>query len=152
VSWGPQPIGEEVRRELGRFGPTGAMAEIVEAWPGAVGQSIARNAWPARVARDGTLHVNTSSSAWAFELGLLEGQIRERLGEALGDDAPKGLRFAPGRLPAAAPPAPEERRKPAPAPTSQHLREGERLAAPIEDENLRKLVAKAAAASLAKAP
>ena len=30
--------------------------------------AIAANAWPARIARDGTLHVATSSSAWAFEL------------------------------------------------------------------------------------
>jgi hypothetical protein len=152
VSWGPQPIGAEVRRELGRFGPTGAMAEIVEAWPAAVGDSISRNAWPARVARDGTLHVNTSSSTWAFELELHESQIRERLREALGADAPKGLRFAPGRLPAAAPPAPDEARNETPAPTAEQVREGERLAASIEDENLRELVAKAAAASLAKAP
>ncbi len=152
MSWGPQPIGNEVRRELGRFGPTGAMAEIVEAWPDAVGESIARNAWPARVARDGTLHVNTSSSAWAFELGLLEAQIRGRLEQALGKDAPRALRFAPGRLPAAAAPAPEEAPKQAPKPSADQLREAERLAAPIEDENLRELVAKAAAASLAKAP
>jgi hypothetical protein len=44
----PEPIGEYVRRELKRFGPSGAMAEIVRAWPAAVGESIARNAWPAR--------------------------------------------------------------------------------------------------------
>jgi hypothetical protein len=128
------------------------MAEIVEAWPDAVGDSISRNAWPARVARDGTLHVNTSSSAWAFELGLLEAKIRGRLVEALGKDAPKALRFAPGRLPAAAPPASETAPEQAPRPSADQLREAERLAASIEDENLRELVAKAAAASLAKAP
>ena len=68
-----EPIGEEVRRELGRFGPGGAMAEIVAAWPVAVAAAIAANAWPARIARDGTLHVATSSSAWAFELTHLAG-------------------------------------------------------------------------------
>jgi hypothetical protein len=128
------------------------MAEIVEAWPGAVGESIAHNAWPARVARDGTLHVNTSSSAWAFELGLLEAQIRGRLDQALGKDAPKALRFAPGRLPAAAPAAVEAASEESARPSAEQRREGERLAAQIEDENLRELVAKAAAASLAKAP
>src|ERR687897_888182 len=95
----PESIGGEVQRELRRFGPAGAIGEIVKAWPTAVGDSIARNAWPARVSRDGTLHVATSSSAWAFELGLLEADIRERLGAALGPDAPPPLRFAPGRLP-----------------------------------------------------
>jgi hypothetical protein len=147
----PERIGGEVGRELKRFEPTGAMAEIVRAWPAAVGGSIARNAWPARVGRDGTLHVATSSSAWAFELGLLESDVRERLAAALGADAPTRLRFAPGRLPE--PPregAGEDRIEP-PEPTPAQEREAARLAAPIEDENLRKVVAKAAAASLAKA-
>jgi predicted nucleic acid-binding Zn ribbon protein len=147
-----EPIGENVRRELKRFGPTGAMAEIVRAWPAAVGEAIARNAWPARVTRDGTLHVATSSSAWAFELGLLEADIRGRLIPALGADAPKGLRFAPGRLPEPrSPKADPEGAKP-PRPSPDDRREAERLAATIEDENLRKVVARAAAASLAKTP
>jgi len=147
----PEPIGEGVRRELKRFGPSGAIAEIVRAWPAAVGDSIARNAWPARVARDGTLHVATSSSAWAFELGLLEADIRGRLATALGADAPKGLRFAPGRLPEPESPKPDPERARPPRPSPDDRREGERVAATIEDENLRKVVAKAAAASLAKA-
>jgi hypothetical protein len=147
----PEPIGREVQRELKRFGPVGAMAEIVKAWPAAVGDSIARNAWPARVSRDGTLHVATSSSAWAFELGLLEPHIRERLDAALGPDAPPRLRFAPGRLPEPSREAAGERRVEPPEPTPAQEREAARLAAPIEDENLRKVVAKAAAASLARA-
>ena len=51
-----------------RFGPQGALGEIAERWPEAVGEAIARNAWPSRIARDGTLHVNTADSIWAFEL------------------------------------------------------------------------------------
>jgi hypothetical protein len=147
----PEPIGGEVDRELRRFGPAGAMGEIVKAWPGAVGDSIARNAWPARVSRDGTLHVAASSSAWAFELGLLEADILGRLEATLGADAPRRLRFAPGRLPEPARQAPAESVLRPPQPTPAQQREAERLAAPIEDENLRKVVAKAAAASLAKA-
>jgi hypothetical protein len=151
VSWLPQRIGEELRRELGRFGPAGAMAEIVEAWPAAVGDSIARNAWPARTSRDGTLHVNTSSSAWAFELGLLEADIRGRLESALGSEAPPRLRFAPGRLPEPPREIPENRPARPPQPSPEEQREADRLVAPIEDENLRKIVAKAAAASLVRA-
>ena len=146
----PEPIGGEVQRELKRFGPAGAIGEIVKAWPDAVGTAIARNAWPARVARDGTLHVATSSSAWAFELGLLEADIRKRLETALGADAPAGLRFAPGRLPEPAREAPNERPARPPEPTAEQEREAERLAERIEDENLRKIVAKAAAQSLAR--
>jgi predicted nucleic acid-binding Zn ribbon protein len=148
----PERIGQDVRQELGRFGPAGAIAEVVAVWPKAVGDSIARNAWPARISRDGTLHVSTSSSAWAFELGLLEAKLRDCLTEALGDHAPPRLRFAPGRLPEGAAPDPSEAANRAPEVTDQHLQAGEELAATISDENLRKIVAKAAAASLAKPP
>lgn len=146
----PERIAGDVRRELERFGVPGAIADVVAAWPSAVGSSIARNAWPARIARDGTLHVSTSSSAWAFELGLLEAQLRERLIEALGERSPTQLRFAPGRLPEPAAPEGSEAAARPPNVTAQHVQAGEELAAPISDENLRKLVAKAAAASLAR--
>lgn len=145
----PERIGDDVRRELDRFGPAGAIADVVAVWPDAVGDSIARNAWPARIARDGTLHVSTSSSTWAFELGLIESRLVERLTEALGDRAPTTLRFAPGRLPEAGPEA-DDRRTAAPKVTDQHLQAGEEVAGPIDDEKLRKLVAKAAALSLAR--
>jgi hypothetical protein len=148
----PERIGGDVRRELDRFGPAGAIADVVAAWPDAVGDSIARNAWPARISRDGTLHVSTSSSAWAFELGLLEAKLRDCLAEALGDQAPPRLRFAPGRLPEGAAPDPSDAESRRPEVTDQHLQAGEELAATISDENLRKIVAKAAAASLAKSP
>jgi hypothetical protein len=136
-------LGDEVKRELGRFGPESGIAELVEAWPEAVGETIARSAWPARVARDGTLHVNTADSIWAFELTSRAAEIAERLGV-------KAVRFAPGRLPEADETDPKEA-EPRPLEPSESLRqEGARLAAGIEDENLRKIVARAAAASLAK--
>ena len=148
----PERIGDDVRREFERFGTPGAIADVVAVWPEAVGDQIAQNAWPARIARDGTLHVATSSSAWTFELGLLEETLRERLAGALGERAPTRLRFAPGRLPETSPCEPERPENRAPAVTSQHLQAGEELAATISDENLRKLVARAAAASLARPP
>jgi predicted nucleic acid-binding Zn ribbon protein len=148
----PDRIEDDVRRELGRLGPGGAIADVVAAWPEAVGDSIARNAWPARIARDGTLHVATSSSAWAFELGLLEEELRGRLRERLGEKTPASMRFAPGPLPEAAAPEPVEGQARAPQVTEQHVQAGEELSAPISDENLRKIVAKAAAASLANRP
>jgi len=139
-------LGDEVKRELGRVtraDAIGVIAELVEAWPAAVGETIARSAWPARVARDGTLHVNTTDSIWAFELTNRAAEIAKRLGV-------ERVRFAPGRLPDPAE-AGLEGSKPAPLKPSESLREeGARLAAGIEDENLRKIVARAAAASLAK--
>ena len=92
-------IASDVSSELGRFGPAAGMVEVVEAWPAAVGATIARNAWPARIARDGTLHVATSSASWAFELAQLEADVLTRLRAATGKDAPAKLRFAVGKLP-----------------------------------------------------
>jgi hypothetical protein len=140
-------VGDAVGRELRRFGPAAGMAPLVEAWPAAVGDVIARNAWPARLARDGTLHVNTTDSIWAFELKSRAEEIRTRLGEA----APPRLAFAPGPIPEP-PPAPsaaDEKRPPQPRP--EHVAEADSLVRVIRDEELRKVVAKAAALSLAKA-
>jgi hypothetical protein len=144
-------IGGEVRRELGRFGTAGAMTDVVAAWPGAVGETVAANAWPARIARDGTLHVNAASSTWAFELQQLEAEIAGRLREALGGAAPARLRFTPGALPEPAPDADEATRRPPPEPTLEHARTAHELAAGIASDNLRKTVEKAARMSLASA-
>jgi predicted nucleic acid-binding Zn ribbon protein len=150
VTWGPEPIGDEIHRELGRFGPQASMAAILSAWPKAVGPAIADNAWPARVARDGTLHVATSSSTWAFELTQLEETVRARLVEQLGKEAPPLLRFAAGRLPErGAESAPvSTREQHAAGPTERAA--GARIAASIENPELRELVARAAAASLGR--
>lgn len=144
-------IGSEVRRELGRFGSAGAMTDVVAAWPAAVGETVAANAWPARIARDGALHVNASSSTWAFELQQLEAEIASRLQTALGEAAPRRLRFAPGPLPEPSPTAEEEVRKSPPEPTLEHARAAHELAAGIASENLRKSVEKAVRMSLASA-
>jgi hypothetical protein len=145
----PEPIGGEVRRELGRFGPQGGLGEIVAAWPSAVGPAIAANAWPARVARDGTLHVAAASSAWAFELTQLEATVLARLAEHLEEGCPAALRFSVGPLPEAGPEPETSQKRTVPKPTQAEQDEGERIAREIEDEELRKAVARAAATSLA---
>jgi len=141
-------IGANVERQLSRFDGNGGMPRIVAAWPGAVGDEVARNAWPARVARDGTLHVNTSSSVWAFELGQLAPEILDRLRAELGETAPKALRFAQGHLPEPAPTAPEAAASPPPGASPAARAAAARLAAGIEDEDLRKEVEKAVALGL----
>jgi hypothetical protein len=147
----PSRIGEEIRRELDRFGPAGNMGEIVSAWPEAVGAPIAANAWPARVARDGTLHVHTASSTWAFELAQLSDSVLSRLRERLGEDSPAALRFAVGPLPELGEEVEKLRDQSAPKPTAQHLEEAERIAAPIRNQALREAVGRAISASLAAA-
>ena len=141
-------LADGVREHLARFGPQAAIGQIAEAWPDAVGERIAQNAWPARIARDGTLHVNTSSSTWAFELEHLTSTIRERLGGL----APSKLRFAPGPLPEPETPhGLSSDLRVRPQPTVDDLDAAAELAGEIEDEKLRKLVARAAAASLSRA-
>jgi hypothetical protein len=150
VSW-LEPIGDEVKRELGRFPPVAGMAAVVAAWPEVAGEAIARNAWPSRLARDGTLHVATSSSAWAFELTQLQGELLPRLRAAAPEAPIAGIRFAPGPIPEAnVDDAPDAGRGGVEVDTVAAA-EGERLAAAVGDEELRKLVARAAAASLARA-
>ena len=139
-------VGEQVARELRRFGTAASLAPLVEAWPGAVGEEIARNAWPARLARDGTLHIHTKDSIWAFELTNRLEEIRARLGEV----APRKLLFAAGPLPEPLEPIARPRRR-ASKPSARHIAQADSLARGIGDEDLRKVVAKAAAGSLARA-
>jgi hypothetical protein len=141
-----EPVGDAVKRELGRFGPAAGMAPLVEAWPAAVGPDIARNAWPARLARDGTLHVHTNDSIWSFELTSRAEEIRRRLGGL----APLRLAFAPGPLPAPSDDAVPGRRA-ARAPDQAHVSQADALTRVIRDDDLRKVVAKAVALSLANA-
>lgn len=148
-------IGREVERELGRRGDgeTAAISRIVTSWPQAVGEAVARNAWPLRVGRDGTLHVATTSSTWAFELDRLAPEITEQLAALLGDEAPAGLRFRPGPVPEPdRPPAgPDDVPRPAPATSPEVAAEAAEAASAIADPELRELVERAARASLATA-
>jgi hypothetical protein len=135
-----EPLGPDIRSELSRYGPQAGMAELVEQWPEVVGDAIARNAWPARIARDGTVHINTADSVWAFELGHKAAEIAGKLGV-------EKLRFAAGPLPEADEDAPVF----VPVETSPEDEERARaIASSISDENLRESVQKAVSLSLAR--
>jgi hypothetical protein len=139
------PLGDEVGRELRRLGPEAEIGAAAGAWAAAVGAEIARNAWPARVQRDGTLVVHTRDSVWAFELTQRAPEIAARLPNA------PALKFVPGPL---AEPGREEADTPPPAPleaTPEQARTAAGWASAIEDETLRETVARAARASLARA-
>jgi hypothetical protein len=129
----------------------GALAEVTRVWPTAVGDAIARAAWPQRIARDGTLHVAASSASWAFELGLLADAILAKLTAAVGEGAPTAIRFSPGAVPS--PPAPPAgTTAPIPPEVDPSTRQlADELTAGMADEQLRATIARAAAASLAKA-
>ena len=141
-----EPLGDSVARQLGRFGPVSGLAPVVEAWPKAVGEEIARNAGPARLSRDGTLHVHAKDSIWAFELTTRAEEIRSRLGDA----APRRLAFAPGPLPEPVETVSSQSQRPPPRPTAEHLAKADSITREIRDPDLRKVVAKAVAVSLSR--
>ena len=140
-----EPLGDELKRELGRFGPQGGIGDAVAAWPAAVGPEIARNAWPARFQRDGTLVIHARDAVWAFELTQRAAEISPRLPSS------PPLKFVPGAVPEPSVAAPESPSPEPPHATSEQAAQADRWAAGIEDEELRELVAGAARASLARA-
>jgi Dna[CI] antecedent, DciA len=137
-----EPLGGQIRAELSRVGADSGAGDAVAAWPAAVGEEIARNAWPARTQPDGTLVVHVRDAIWGFELTQRAGEIAGRL-----PGSPR-LRFTPGPLPESTPETPP----PIPVEASpEDAREARALAAGIEDRNLRESVAKAIRAGLARA-
>lgn len=147
-------IEQSIERELARGGDGAhSLVAVTAAWSAVVGEHVARHAWPLRVGRDGTLHVATSSSTWAFELDRLAPEIVEKLEARLARDAPPRLRFAVGPLPepSTSEPSPEpdpETRDVAP----EVAAEAAAAAAEIGDPALRELALRAARASLSKPP
>ncbi|MEZ5100477.1 MAG: DUF721 domain-containing protein [Thermoleophilia bacterium] len=142
----PGRLDGELAQELGRLGVPTESGDLGRLWAEAVGPQIARNAWPARVARDGTLVVHTRSSVWAQELAHLEPVVRERLGAS----APPRLRFVVGAVPEPSPAQLEDVVDAPTRPSAEHRERAASLAAGIEDEALREAVARLAAHVLAR--
>lgn len=128
----------------------GALADVTRVWPAAVGDAIARAAWPQRIARDGTLLVAAASATWAFELGLLGDEILGKLAAAVGPGSPTAIRFSPGAVPSPGAPLAADAPPTAPEIDSATRRIAEELTAAMTDEDLRATIARAAAASLTK--
>jgi hypothetical protein len=137
-----EPLGDQIRAELSRVGADSGAGDAVTAWPAAVGEEIARNAWPARTQPDGTLVVHVRDAIWGFELTQRAVEISERL-----PGRPR-LRFTPGPLPET---TPEPLPKPPIEASPEQAREAAALAAGIADPNLRESVAKTIKAALARA-
>jgi hypothetical protein len=138
-----EPLGEEIRAELRRVGADSSAGDAATAWPGAVGEEIARNAWPARTQPDGTLVVHVRDSVWGFELTQRAGEISSRL-----PGRPR-LRFVPGPLPDSVPETVPAATVEA---TEEQAQEAAALAAGIVDPDLRESVAKVIKMALARAP
>jgi hypothetical protein len=136
------PIAEQIRAELSRVGADSSAGGVVTAWPEAVGDEIARNAWPARTQPDGTLVVHVRDAIWGFELTQRAGEISARL-----PGSPR-LRFTPGPLPDTTPEAPPSL---PPEAAPEQVAEADALAAVIADPDLRESVAKVIKAALVRA-
>jgi predicted nucleic acid-binding Zn ribbon protein len=96
----PRPLAAAVNAALERAEPPTLLAAVQRAWPGAVGEAIAREASPV-AERSGVVTVACRSSTWAQELDLLRDQILAQLRADLDDpEGLAGLRFSASENPA----------------------------------------------------
>ena len=80
----PRPIGAALRTVLSGAEPATLLAAVQSAWPGAVGEAVAREATPVSE-REGVVTVACRSSTWAHELDLLGAQILDQVRGNLPD-------------------------------------------------------------------
>ena len=80
----PRPIGAALESVLQGAEPATLLAAVQSAWPGAVGEAVAREATPVSE-RDGVVTVACKSATWAQELDLLGGQILDSVRQNLPD-------------------------------------------------------------------
>jgi predicted nucleic acid-binding Zn ribbon protein len=88
----PRSLGDAVRTVRTDAGPETLLAATQAAWRQAAGETVAAQAEPVSE-RDGVITIACHSATWAHELDLLQGELLERLNEALGDAKAGGLRF-----------------------------------------------------------
>jgi len=90
---------DQVLRDLG-LETAAAAFRIGERWKEVVGPEIALHSRPEGLRGD-TLEVSVDSSVWCQQLQLRRLDILAALHEALGEEAPRDLRFSVGRVPGA---------------------------------------------------
>jgi predicted nucleic acid-binding Zn ribbon protein len=73
----PTKLGEALAGYLKSAGLADRLgqAEVVNAWPGLVGERLAHAATPESVTPDGTMFVRVKSSAWRQELSLMTPEV-----------------------------------------------------------------------------
>jgi len=88
----PRPAAGAFREALEGAAPKTPLAALQAAWAEAVGEQIAAVASPVSE-RAGEALVACRDSVWAQELDLMQEQLLQRLGDRLGERAPRRLRF-----------------------------------------------------------
>ena len=91
----PKPLADALRAVRADVEPHTPLAAVQGAWAEAVGEEIASHARPV-AERDGIVTVACDAATWAHELDLLQGELRERLLDRLGEGAFERLRFVVG--------------------------------------------------------
>jgi len=91
----PRSIGESVRALRAAVEPPTLLAAVQGRWAAAVGERIAAESWPVRE-REGLVTVECRKATWAQELDLMQGDLLERVNQALGEARVRGLRFVVG--------------------------------------------------------
>jgi predicted nucleic acid-binding Zn ribbon protein len=92
----PRQATEAFRVARDRAAPKTGLAAVQATWTEALGERLAAVATPVSE-RSGTLTVECSDGVWAQELDLMQDQLLARLREALGERAPRALRFRVAR-------------------------------------------------------
>lgn len=93
----PRPMGQAVEALLKRMGWTEAVevASVTARWREVIGDQIADHCEPLSF-EDGILTLRASSTAWATQMTLMQGQIRHRINEEFGRDVVKDIKvFGP---------------------------------------------------------
>jgi predicted nucleic acid-binding Zn ribbon protein len=80
----PRPIGAALETVIQGAEPATLLAAVQSAWPGAVGEAVAREGSPVSE-RDGVVTVACTSATWAQELDLLGTQILDQIRQNLPD-------------------------------------------------------------------
>ena len=88
----PRPAAAAFQAALREAAPQTPLAAVQAVWPTAVGEHLAARAMPVSE-RDGTLTIECADAVWAQELDLMQEALLDRLRAAVGDQAPRALRF-----------------------------------------------------------
>jgi predicted nucleic acid-binding Zn ribbon protein len=88
----PRPAAGAFKAALDRVAPKTPLAAVQAAWSEAVGEQLAAVATPVSE-RDGTVTIECADAVWAQELDLMQKVLLERLRDAVGERAPRDLRF-----------------------------------------------------------
>ena len=93
----PRPAAGAFREALRDAAPQTGLAALQGAWAEAVGAQLAAVAQPVSE-RQGAVVVECADAVWAQELELMQEALLERLRAALGESAPRSLRFRVGSV------------------------------------------------------